>query len=122
MNRLVCSLGLAAGLLGSSVSLAVPATALAASAKIHVVAIRGYAFIPRALVVNPGDKVIWVNRDADQHSIVGDAPASTLLRSHALGSGARYRITISRSGKLRYHCGYHAFMTGTIQVRVHSTR
>jgi plastocyanin len=120
VNRLACSLGLGVALLGGTATLSRPVTSLAAAAKTHVVTIHGYTFIPRQFVINAGDRVTWVDMDVDQHSVVGDGNASGIMHSHPLGKRARYTVTFSKAGSFRYHCGFHAFMLGTVKIRVHT--
>lgn len=96
-------------------------TATAAAAKRHTVIIQGYKFKPAHLVVNTGDTVIWINRDADQHTVTNDRRGPTVLRSRPLASGTNFRVTFVRAGTFRYHCEFHPFMMGSVQVRPHAT-
>jgi plastocyanin len=105
----------------ASVSLGTPQMTHAASVKTHVVMIHGYTFIPHQLVISTGDKVLWINKDPDTHTVTSDGNASTTLRSRALGSGARYSMTYSRLGTFHYHCEFHPFMRGTVRVRARTT-
>jgi plastocyanin len=91
-----------------------------ATVKMHVVIIHGYAFMPRRLVINAGDKVLWINQDSDTHTVTSDGNASIALRSRPLGSGARYTMKFSRPGTFHYHCEFHPFMRGIVQVTAHA--
>jgi plastocyanin len=43
--------------------------------RVHTVTISGFAFNPRTLVINPGDSVVWINRDGMEHTATRtDAP------------------------------------------------
>jgi plastocyanin len=76
-------------------------------------------FVPRQIVINVGDKVMWINKDGDQHTVTGNAAAQRLMRSRPLSSGARYTATFVHGGTFRYHCEFHPFMLGTVKVRAH---
>lgn len=121
MKWLLGTVVLAICVLHASSSERAPEIAYAASVQTHVVVIHGYAFMPQHLVINAGDTVLWVNKDADKHTVTSDGKTSTGSRSRPLGSGARYGMTFGRSGTFRYHCEFHPFMRGTVKVRAHAT-
>jgi plastocyanin len=83
------------------------------------VAIELYAFTPGSVTVAAGQPVTWTERDDDlegngAHSVVADDKsfASELVRK-----GMTFSFTPSKAGTIRYHCGVHNYMTGTITVR-----
>lgn len=79
------------------------------------VAIQGYAFIPRTITITPGTRVVWTNRDSDIHTVYSDTDAFT--QSNDLPAGKTFTHTFAKAGTYRYHCGQHAFMTGTVIVK-----
>ncbi len=79
------------------------------------VTIKGYAFAPKTLTVAPGTTVRWTNRDSDIHTIVSDTNAFTA--SDDLSIGKSFTHTFRKTGTFKYHCGQHAFMTGTVIVK-----
>ncbi len=87
MRQLLWATELAVGVMCGGTSLGVPGATHAASGKLRVVATHGYKFVPRQLVINAGDKVIWVNKDADQHTVTSDRGARAVLRSRPLSGG-----------------------------------
>jgi plastocyanin len=95
-----------------SVTLAVAALllcALPASAASYTVAVRDDYFRPRLLTVSKGDRVVWVNRGDEPHTV-------TTRRWHeVLRPGERYSRVIRRNW--RYYCVYHGDMTGRVTCR-----
>jgi plastocyanin len=79
------------------------------------VAIAGYAFRPKTLTVAPGTRVTWTNTDSDTHTVVSDTTVFTA--SDDLHRGKSFTHTFATVGTYTYHCGQHAFMTGTIIVK-----
>ncbi len=120
MRRILLSIALATGIMCTGAVLGAPGTTHAASGKTHTVMIQNFKFVPQHLVVNAGDKVVWINKDSANHTVTGNGSASSLLQSKSLGTNARYSRTLSHAGTIHYHCAFHPFMTATIQVRAHS--
>jgi len=79
------------------------------------VAIAGYAFRPKTLTVAPGTRVTWTNTDSDSHAVASDTGA--FVESANLSAGQSFTHTFDKAGVYRYHCGLHAFMTGTVIVK-----
>lgn len=79
------------------------------------IAIAGYAFRPKTLTVAPGTRVTWTNTDSDTHTVVSDTTVFTA--SDDLHRGKSFTHTFATVGTYTYHCGQHAFMTGTIIVK-----
>jgi plastocyanin len=83
--------------------------ALPASAASYTVAARDDYFQPRLLTVSKGDRVTWVNRGSDPHTV------TTGRWSVALSPGQSYSRRIWRGW--RYYCRYHSDMTGRVACR-----
>jgi len=93
------------------------------------VAIAGYAFRPKTLTVVPGTRVTWTNTDSDSHAVASDSHAvasdshavasdtGAFMESANLSTGQSFTHTFGKAGVYRYHCGLHAFMTGTVIVK-----
>jgi len=93
------------------------------------VAIAGYAFRPKTLTVVPGTRVTWTNTDSDSHAVASDSHAvasdshavasdtDAFMESANLSTGQSFTHTFGKAGVYRYHCGLHAFMTGTVIVK-----
>jgi plastocyanin len=79
---------------------------------VHVT-IQNLAFGPAHLVVSPGTKVIWTNRDGFQHTTTSDRG---LWDSGPINSGASFARLFKKVGTFTYHCTIHPFMHGTITV------
>jgi plastocyanin len=78
------------------------------------VSIVNFTFKPAHLVVSPGTRIIWTNKDSDPHTVTSDAGAFT---SGALDTGNRYARTLRAAGVVHYHCKIHPFMHGTVTVK-----
>lgn len=79
----------------------------------YEIEIRGMEFHPAELVVQPGDTVVWINRDIVPHTAT--RPSHWDTGTLTQGQIGRY---IARSrGKQPYACTLHPTMTGQLIVR-----
>lgn len=73
-----------------------------------------FSFGPRAVAVQPGQKVTWTNEGAysQSHNVhfAGEAPLN------APGTGFTVAKTFPVAGEFQYSCDVHASMTGTVFV------
>jgi len=76
------------------------------------------AFSPNPVIVPFGGRVVWLNDDVMEHSIVGDAKSGPCaFRSEVIGHGKRFQKSFFQRGVCRYHCGLHGqSMRGKIIV------
>jgi plastocyanin len=88
---------------------AVVLAAIPASAATTTIAMRDDYFRPGVRTVAKGNKVVWVNRGNDRHTV------TTRRWSVVLSPGERYDRRV-RHG-FRYVCAYHGAMTGRIRLR-----
>jgi plastocyanin len=79
------------------------------------VEIHNFKFAPARVVVSPGTRVVWVNRDSDPHTVTGDV-AGGPLSSQALDTGQRYSTVLTKTGETPYHCTIHPYMHGAVVV------
>jgi plastocyanin len=64
--------------------------------------------------VTRGDKVVWVNRDDEVHTV---ASTAGVFRSSALDTSDAFSFTFRQPGVHTYFCTLHPHMTGTIVVK-----
>ena len=81
----------------------------------HTIEISSMAFHPERLQVEPGDTIIWINRDIVPHT-------STSLRKPGwdtgqLLQGQRGVWIPRRAGNSEYRCELHPTMVGRLVVR-----
>lgn len=91
-----------------------PPSPAAQFARGHVISIKNFAFLPRALTIHRGDSVTWVWRDHGiAHNVTGRGFRST-TQTH--GS---FSLRFIRSGTYSYRCTIHRAqgMVGAIVVR-----
>ena len=74
---------------------------------------RDNRFVPRRIVVSPGQTVKWVNRDAVAHTV---ASQDLHLSSEAIRGGATYRYRARLTGTFAYFCTIHIGQTGVLVV------
>ena len=94
-------------------SLAVGFTAADASAEEHRVEIKGLKYKPAKLKIKKGDKVVWVNSDDRDHTVVSDDEA---FDSGKIAAGETFEFTFEKAGKHSYGCDYHPRMKGVVEV------
>jgi plastocyanin len=84
------------------------------SSKQNRIEIKDFAFNPQTLTVKSGEKVTWVNRDEEPHTIV--SVEKQFKKSTALDTDQEFTITAGAPGTYNYFCSVHPKMTGTIVV------
>ena len=76
--------------------------------------IKDFGFNPQTLTVKSGEKVTWINRDEEPHTIV--SVGKQFKKSTALDTDQEFTITAGAPGTYNYFCSVHPKMTGTIVV------
>ena len=76
--------------------------------------IKDFAFNPQTITVKSGEKVTWINRDEEPHTIV--SVEKQFKKSTALDTDQEFTITAGAPGTYSYFCSVHPKMTGTIIV------
>jgi plastocyanin len=87
--------------------------ALQADAATIEVAISNYVFHAVPATAHVGDVIEWVNNDPTEHTATADDGSFNAT----VAPGKSFRFTLKKLGKLSFHCRYHSYMTGAIQVR-----
>ena len=76
--------------------------------------IKDFAFNPQTLTVKSGEKITWINRDEEPHTVV--SVEKQFKKSTALDTDQEFTITVGAPGTYDYFCSVHPKMTGTIVV------
>ena len=84
------------------------------TSKQNKIEIKDFAFNPQTLTVKSGEKVTWINRDEEPHTIV--SVEKQFKKSTALDTDQEFTITAGAPGTYSYFCSVHPKMTGTIVV------
>jgi plastocyanin len=71
-------------------------------------------FNPQTITVKSGEKITWINRDEEPHTIV--SVEKQFKKSSALDTDQEFTITAGVPGTYTYYCSVHPKMTGTIVV------
>ena len=82
--------------------------------KQNKIEIKDFAFNPQTITVRSGEKVTWINRDEEPHTIV--SVGKQFKKSTALDTDQEFTITVGAPGTYDYFCSVHPKMTGTIVV------
>ena len=77
--------------------------------------IKDFAFNPQTITVKSGDKITWINRDEEPHTVV--SVGKKFQRSSALDTDQEFSIIAGAPGTYEYFCSVHPKMTGTIVVK-----
>jgi plastocyanin len=83
-------------------------------AKENKIEIKDFAFNPKTITVKSGEKITWINRDEEPHTIV--SVEKQWKKSTALDTDQEFTITAGAPGTYTYFCSVHPKMTGTIVV------
>jgi len=84
------------------------------SNKQNRIEIKDFAFNPQTITVKSGEKVTWINRDEEPHTIV--SVERQFKKSTALDTDQEFTITAGAPGTYSYFCSVHPKMTGIIIV------
>jgi plastocyanin len=86
----------------------------AGAATPNQIVIKDFHFTPQTLTVKSGEKVTWINRDEEPHTVV--SVEKQFKKSSALDTDQEFTITTGAPGTYTYFCSVHPKMTGTIVV------
>jgi plastocyanin len=118
MTTLIHKIKIAALICGiSSVGLSVFADDGAnpgAAGKQNKIEIKDFMFNPQKITVKSGEKITWINRDEEPHTVV--SVGKKFPKSSGLDTDQEYSITAGAPGTYEYFCSVHPKMTGTIVV------
>ena len=84
------------------------------TAKQNRIEIKDFAFDPQKITVKSGEKITWINRDGEPHTVV--SVGKKFQRSSALDTDQEFSIIAAAPGTYEYFCSVHPKMTGTIVV------
>ena len=76
--------------------------------------VKDFMFMPTTLTVSAGDKVTWVNKDDEPHTVVSD---TGMFRSAAMDTNESYSFKFDKPGTYHFTCSIHPRMVGTIVVK-----
>src|SRR5437588_7946765 len=76
--------------------------------------IKDFAFNPQSITVKSGEKVTWINRDEEPHTIV--SVEKQFKKSTALETEHELTITAGTAGTHTYFCSVQRQLTGIIVV------
>ena len=77
-------------------------------------------FTPFAITVRVGQKVVWVNRDTDAHTVVSIDALNTAGHRGVnafLPAGARFSLTFAHPGVFPFYCRFHAMLDDANQAK-----
>jgi plastocyanin len=78
------------------------------------IVIKDFHFTPETLTVKSGEKITWINRDEEPHTVV--SVEKQFKKSSGLDTDQEFTITAGAPGTYTYYCSVHPKMTGTIVV------
>jgi plastocyanin len=84
------------------------------NAKETKIEIKDFAFNPQTITVKSGEKITWINRDEEPHTVV--SVGKKFQRSSGLDTDQQFSIIAGAPGTYEYFCSVHPKMTGTIVV------
>ena len=87
----------------------------ATGTKQNKIEIKDFAFNPQTITVKSGDKITWINRDEEPHTVV--SVGKKFQRSSGLDTDQEFSIIADAPGTYEYFCSVHPKMTGTIVVK-----
>src|SRR5437899_10767433 len=82
--------------------------------KQNKIEIKDFAFNPQTLTVQSGEKITWINRDEEPHTVV--SVEKQFKKSALLDTEKELTITVGAPGTYPYFCSVHPKMTGKVVV------
>ena len=86
----------------------------AGTATKNQIIIKDFHFDPQTVTVKSGEKITWINRDEEPHTVV--SVEKQFKKSPPLDTDQEFTITAGAPGTYTYFCSVHPKMTGTIVV------
>lgn len=83
-------------------------------AKKNEIVIKDFHFNPQTITVRSGEKLTWINRDEEPHTVV--SVEKQFKKSPPLDTDQEFTIAAGAPGTYTYFCSVHPKMTGTIVV------
>src|SRR5438067_11916579 len=77
----------------------------ATSTKQNKIEIKDFAFNPQTITVKSGDKITWINRDEEPHTVV--SVEKQFKKSSALNTDQQFTTTAGTPGTYTYFCAFH---------------
>src|SRR5256886_16734707 len=116
MNTLIRKIAIAALLSGFSLSALAGETkdTGGSGAGQNKIEIKDFAFNPQTITVKSGEKVTWINRDEEPHTIV--SVEKQFKKSTALDTDQEFTITAGAPGPYQYFCSVHPKRHGIIYL------
>jgi plastocyanin len=78
------------------------------------IVIKDFHFTPGTLKVKSGEKITWINRDDEPHTVV--SVEKQFKKSAPLDTDQEFTAIAGAPGTYSYFCSVHPKMTGTIVV------
>jgi len=82
----------------------------------HPVSIRNFAYSPKELEIQQGDKVVWTSQDDIAHTVTADS--GEFDSGDIVAGDPPFEYTFESAGEFKYHCEHHGGMTGKVTVNV----
>jgi|WetSurMetagenome_2_1015567.scaffolds.fasta_scaffold183502_3 plastocyanin len=79
----------------------------------YTIEIRVSEFYPPRLVIEPGEKVIWINKDNSPHTVTSPDKE---LSSAIIPPNGTYSHLFKKEGRFPYNCSLHQVLSGEIIV------
>jgi plastocyanin len=91
-----------------------PAQSGAPSGDTVNVSMKDIKFVPDAITVKVGQKIVWKNAEAVPHNVTAKEGAE--FASENLGQGETFQYTPTKAGTINYVCTIHSGQNGAITV------
>lgn len=78
-----------------------------------VIEIRNFKFAPKLPVLEPGDTVVWINKDIAPHTVTA---RDNSWSSGLIKAGGRWKLVVTAGLSTSYFCKYHPSMTGRLKI------
>ena len=115
MKTIISKITIAALLSGFSLFAVAGEMKEASTGNENKIEIKDFAFNPQNITVKSGEKITWINRDEEPHTVV--SVGKQFKKSPGLDTDQTYTIVVGAPGTYSYFCSVHPKMTGTVVVQ-----
>lgn len=113
MLRLLVAAGTFAFLLAAGPRGTAAETSTSLAASVLTIHIKDFKYNPTPATIHVGDRVTFVNDDAEAHTATGDDKS---FDSAGLDGGRTWQHVFAKAGTFHYFCELHPYLKATIVV------
>ncbi len=118
MSRRILALKLIVAALAATIAFHPASPSTAAEGRRVVIAIQKFKFVSPDQAINPGDTIVWVNKDFVPHTATAKDGS---WDSGSIAPNAKWEMVVKEGLSPAYFCAFHPSMIARIDVQPNKT-